>query len=61
MIWTELAILLASIVVGTRLGGMALGPIAGIGLAVFVFGLPPGEPPAIVLGMTIAVVTSLAA
>jgi len=63
MIWIELAILLACIVVGARLGGMSLGPIAGIGLTVFVFvvGLPPRKPPAILLGMTIAVVISLAA
>ncbi len=63
MIWIELAILLACIVVGARIGGMALGPIAGIGLTVFVFafGMPPGKPPGTVLGMIIAVVTGLAA
>lgn len=61
MIWVELAILLVCIVIGARLGGMALGPVAGIGLAIFVFafGLPPGSPPAVVLGMIIAVVTAL--
>ncbi len=63
MIWIELAILLACIVVGARLGGMALGPVAGIGLTIFVFGfgLPPGSPPGSVLGMIVAVVTALAA
>lgn len=63
MIWIELAILLACIVVGARLGGMALGPVAGIGLTVFVFvfRLPPGKPPGTVLGMIVAVVTALAA
>ncbi len=63
MIWVELAILLGCIVVGARLGGMALGPIAGIGLTVFVFafGMPPSRPPGSVLGMIIAVVTALAA
>jgi len=62
MIWIELAILLGCIVVGARLGGMALGPVAGIGLTVFVFvlGMPPGKPPGTVLGMIIAVVTALA-
>jgi anaerobic C4-dicarboxylate transporter DcuA len=62
MIWIELAILLACIVVGARLGGMALGPVAGIGLTIFVFAfaLPPGRPPTVVLGMIIAVVTALA-
>jgi anaerobic C4-dicarboxylate transporter-like protein len=63
MIWIELVILLACIVIGARLGGIALGTVAGIGLAlfVFVFGLPPGGPPQGVLGMIIAVITALAA
>ena len=62
MIWVELIILLACIVVGARLGGIALGTVAGIGLLVFVFlfGLPPGGPPQSVLGMIIAVITALA-
>ena len=62
MIWIEVFILLACIVVGARLGGMALGTVAGIGLLVFVFifGLPPGGPPQAVLGMIIAVITALA-
>jgi anaerobic C4-dicarboxylate transporter DcuA len=62
MIWIELVILLACIVIGARLGGIALGTVAGIGLAifVFVFALPPGGPPPGVLGMIIAVITALA-
>src|SRR5262245_10816088 len=62
MIWIELAILLACIVVGARLGGIALGTVAGIGLLVFVFvfALPPGGPPGVVIGMIIAVITALA-
>ena len=62
MIWIELLILLACIVIGARLGGIALGTVAGIGLAIFVFGfaLPPGGPPPGVLGMIIAVITALA-
>ena len=62
MFWIELVILLACILVGARLGGIALGTAAGIGLAVFVFlfGLPPGGPPQTVLGMIIAVITALA-
>jgi anaerobic C4-dicarboxylate transporter DcuA len=61
LLWIELALLLACIVVGARLGGMALGPVAGIGLLVLVFGLgePPGAPPGNVLGMILAVVTAL--
>ena len=63
MIWIELILLLACIVVGARLGGIALGTVAGIGLLVFVFvfSLPPGGPPQGVLGMIIAVITALAA
>jgi anaerobic C4-dicarboxylate transporter len=62
MIWIELCILLACILIGARLGGIALGTVAGIGLAVFVFlfGLPPGSPPQIAIGMIIAVITALA-
>ena len=62
MIWIELIILLACIVVGARLGGIALGTLAGVGLLIFVFifGLPPGGPPQSVLGMIIAVITALA-
>jgi anaerobic C4-dicarboxylate transporter DcuA len=62
MIWIELVILLICILVGARLGGIALGTIAGIGLAIFVFiiGLPPGGPPGTVIGMIIAVITALA-
>ena len=62
MIWIELIILLACIVIGARFGGIALGTVAGIGLLVFVFlfGLPPGGPPQSVLGMIIAVITALA-
>jgi anaerobic C4-dicarboxylate transporter-like protein len=62
MIWIELGILLICILIGARLGGIALGTVSGIGLAVFVFlfGLPPGGPPGIVIGMIIAVITALA-
>src|SRR5215470_19412058 len=62
MIWIELILLLACIVVGARLGGIALGTVAGIGLLVFVFlfSLPPGGPPQTVIGMIIAVITALA-
>jgi anaerobic C4-dicarboxylate transporter DcuA len=57
----ELLVLLASIVVGARLGGIGLGPMGGLGLFVFVFlfGLPPGSPPGTVLGMILAVITAL--
>jgi anaerobic C4-dicarboxylate transporter DcuA len=58
----ELLVFFACILIGARLGGIALGTIAGIGLAIFVFifALPPGGPPPGVLGMIIAVITALA-
>jgi len=61
MLFLELAILLLCIVVGARLGGIGLGTLSGIGLLVFVlgFGMPPGNPPAVVLGMILAVITAL--
>src|SRR5512137_2605933 len=63
MLWVELGVLIACIVVGARLGGIALGAVAGIGLVVFVFAfqMPPGAPPTVVLGMIIAVITGLSA
>ena len=62
MIWLELMVVLICIFVGARLGGIALGTVAGIGLLilVFFFGLPPGAPPRTVLGMILAVVTAAA-
>jgi anaerobic C4-dicarboxylate transporter DcuA len=61
LLWLELALLLGCIVLGARLGGMALGPVAGLGLLVLVFGFgePPGSPPGTVLGMILAVITAL--
>jgi anaerobic C4-dicarboxylate transporter DcuA len=61
MIWIELAVLLAAIVLGARMGGIGLGPMGGLGLLVFVFvfRLPPGSPPGNVLGMILAVITAL--
>jgi anaerobic C4-dicarboxylate transporter DcuA len=61
VMWLELALLLACIVIGARLGGIALGTVSGIGLIlfVFVFRMPPGGPPGTVLGMIIAVITAL--
>ena len=61
MFLIELALLLTCIVIGARLGGIALGTVSGMGLVVFVFilGMPPGSPPATVLGMILAVITAL--
>ena len=62
MFWVDLLVVLVCIFVGARLGGIALGTVAGIGLAVlvFLFGLPPGSPPRTVLGMILAVITTAA-
>ena len=62
MIWLELLVVLVCIFAGSRFGGIALGTVAGIGLAVlvFIFGLPPGMPPRTVLGMILAVITAAA-
>jgi anaerobic C4-dicarboxylate transporter DcuA len=62
MIWLELLVVLACIYLGARCGGMSLGTIAAIGLAVlvFVFGLTPGAPPRAVLGMILTVITAAA-
>lgn len=63
MMYVELLVILACIVLGARMGGIALGATGGIGLLILVFGfgLPPGSPPGTVLGMIIAVITALAA
>jgi anaerobic C4-dicarboxylate transporter DcuA len=62
MIFVELALLLLCIVVGARLGGIGLGTVGGIGVAILVFGfgLPPGAPPRTVLGMILCVITATA-
>jgi anaerobic C4-dicarboxylate transporter DcuA len=62
MIWIRLLILLACLVLGARIGGIGLGTVAGVGLAIFVFGfgMPPGGPPGVVVGMVIAVITAVA-
>ena len=61
LLWLELALLLACIVIGARVGGIGLGTVSGFGLVifVFVFRMPPGGPPGTVLGMIIAVITAL--
>lgn len=60
--WIELCVLLVCILLGARLGGIALGTVSGLGLLVFVFAFkePPGGPPQVVIGMIIAVITALA-
>ena len=61
MLWIALIIFLACIIIGSRIGGIGMGTIAGLGLVIFVFffHMPPGSPPVIVLGMILAVITAL--
>ncbi len=60
--WMELLVVLLAIFIGARIGGAGLGTIAGLGLAVLVFGfgLPPSSPPGQVLAIILAVVTAAA-
>lgn len=60
MIWIQLIILLACIVIGARIGGLGLGVMGGVGLAifVFVFRLQPATAPIDVMLMILAVVTT---
>jgi len=61
--WLELLLVLACIFIGARLGGVGLGTVAGLGLALLVFGLrrEPGDVPVDVLLIIIAVVTAASA
>jgi anaerobic C4-dicarboxylate transporter DcuA len=60
MFWIELLVVLAAIFIGARLGGVGLGVMGGLGLAVltFVFGVHPTAPPIDVMLMITAVVTA---
>jgi anaerobic C4-dicarboxylate transporter-like protein len=62
MIWIELAVVLAMIFVGARLGGVGLGLMGGLGVAIlaFGFGLRPTDPPIDVMLMIAAVCTAAA-
>ncbi|MEC9372537.1 MAG: anaerobic C4-dicarboxylate transporter [Planctomycetota bacterium] len=63
MFWIEFGIVLACIFFGARIGGIALGTIAGLGLAILVFGFrqPAGAMPVDVILIIIAVVTAVSA
>ncbi|WML29990.1 anaerobic C4-dicarboxylate transporter [Neobacillus sp. OS1-32] len=60
MFWIEFLIVLACIFIGARLGGVGLGVMGGVGLAilVFVFHLQPTSAPIDVMLMILAVVTA---
>lgn len=56
----QLAFVLIAIIIGARLGGIGLGVLGGLGLAVltFVFGLEPTSPPINVMLMIVAVIAA---
>ncbi|MDR3428502.1 MULTISPECIES: anaerobic C4-dicarboxylate transporter family protein [Silvimonas] len=60
MIALQLAVVLAAILIGARLGGVGLGLMGGLGLAVLVFGfhLQPTSAPIDVMLMILAVITA---
>ena len=63
MFWIQFIILLSCIFIGARLGGVGLGVMGGVGLAilVFVFRLQPTSAPIDVMLMILAVVTAAGA
>ncbi len=62
MIWLQLAVVILCILVGARIGGIGLGLMGGVGLAIlsFVFGIQPTSPPVDVMLMILAVVSAAA-
>ena len=60
MFWVELVVVLAMIVVGARFGGLGLGMMGGLGVALlsFLMGDLPSSPPIEVMLMIAAVVTA---
>lgn len=56
----QLLFVLVAIIVGARVGGIGLGILGGLGLAVltFVFGLQPTAPPIDVMLMIVAVIAA---
>lgn len=56
----QLAFVLIAIIIGARLGGIGLGVLGGLGLAVltFIFGLEPTSPPIDVMLMIVAVIAA---
>ena len=58
--WMQLCVVLVAIIIGARLGGIGLGVLGGLGLALltFVFGLEPTAPPIDVMLMIVAVISA---
>ncbi len=62
MFWIQFFLVLGAILIGIRRGGVALGLIGGLGVAVLVLGfrVAPSEPPVAVMLIILAVVTAAA-
>ncbi|MGI9279305.1 MAG: anaerobic C4-dicarboxylate transporter family protein [Endozoicomonas sp.] len=62
MFFLQFLVVLACILIGARMGGIGLGLMGGVGLAIlsFVFGLQPTSPPIDVMLMIVAVVSAAA-
>lgn len=60
--WLQFALVLTAILIGIRRGGVALGLISGLGVALLSFGFraAPSEPPITVMLIILAVVTASA-
>ncbi|MEK4760095.1 anaerobic C4-dicarboxylate transporter [Viridibacillus sp. FSL E2-0187] len=63
MFWVQFLILLVCIFIGARIGGLGLGVMGGVGLAIFVFlfGLEPTSAPIDVMLMILSVITAAGA
>ncbi|PYZ92328.1 C4-dicarboxylate ABC transporter [Salipaludibacillus keqinensis] len=63
MFWLQFAVVIIAIFIGARIGGIGLGVMGGVGLALltFGFGLQPTAPPIDVMLMIVAVVTAAGA
>lgn len=63
MLTLQLLFVLVAIIIGARLGGIGLGVMGGVGMAilVFIFGLEPTDPPIDVMLMIAAVISAAAA
>ncbi|TLM97301.1 MAG: hypothetical protein FDZ75_04795, partial [Actinobacteria bacterium] len=59
----QIIVVVGAIILGVRMGGIGLGlwGVAGVGILVFVFGLPPGSPPGSAMLIIIAVITAAGA
>ena len=62
MFWIQFVLVLGTILLGVRRGGVALGLIGGLGVSVLVllFRVQPSEPPIAVMLIILAVVTASA-